>query len=131
MSVSSRDRKSVIYAEVERLRSLLDREAQRNVALLAEKAELRAQLEARTAEVEAFLSAKADAASQPRPAAAQPVTPFRARNALAKRLAITCKASVKWVDGVGFQQYVRGEWLPIPTHLIEYASKNLGTEVQA
>ena len=113
MSVSIRDRKSVIYSEVERLRALLDRQDQQLRAQSEELAQLRAQREA------------------PRPAAAQPVSPSRARNELMRRLAITCKASVKWVDGQGFRQYVRGEWMPIPTHLIEYVSKNLGVEVQA
>ena len=121
MSVSARSTKSVMYSEIERLRALLDREGQRNVALLAEKAELRDQLEA----------LRAERSAAPAPSTRAPVSPFRARNALAKRLAITCKASVKWVDGVGFRQYVRGEWMPIPTHLIEYVSKNLGVEVQA
>jgi hypothetical protein len=108
MSVSSRDRKSVIYAEVERLRALLDRQEQQLRAQSEELARLRAQREE---------------ASRPRA-----VSPTRARNELMRRLAITCKASVKWVDGQGFRQYVRGQWMPIPTHLIDYVSSNLASE---
>ncbi|HEY8343510.1 MAG TPA: hypothetical protein VIK75_11055 [Calditerricola sp.] len=115
MSVSSRDRKSVIYAEVERLRALLDQKEQ----------QLRAQSE-EIAQLRARLRAGREAAPQPRT-----MPTGRPRSELMRRLAITCKASVKWVDGQGPRQYVRGEWVPIPSHLIDYVSKSLGAEVQA
>lgn len=109
MSVSARSTKSAMYSEIERLRSLLDREARRNVALIAEKAELRTQLEELRA-------------SQP---SAAPLSERCTRNEMMKRLAITCRASVKWVDGQGFRQLVDGRWLPIPTHTIDFVAKGL------
>lgn len=113
MSVSSRDRKSVIYAEVERLRALLDQQEQ----------QLRAQHE-EIAQLRARLRAEREAAPQPR---AMPAS-RRARNELMRRLAITCKASVRWVDGQGFRQYKDGNWVAVPSHLIDYVSSNLAVE---
>ena len=45
------------------------------------------------------------------------------RNLMMKRLAITCKASVKWVDGQGFRQYKDGSWVAIPAHTVEFVAK--------
>lgn len=112
MSVSSRDRKAVIYAEVERLRALLDQQEQ----------QLRAQHE-EIARLRARLRAEREAAPQPRTMPAS-----RARNELMRRLAITCKASVRWVDGQGFRQYKDGNWVAVPSHLIDYVSSNLAVE---
>lgn len=113
MSVSARSTKSVMYSEIERLRALVDREAQRNVALLEEKAQLRASCEELTARLQARAQRTVQCAER------------STRNAIMKRLAITCRASVKWVDGQGFRQYVDGEWVAVPTHTIEFVSKNL------
>lgn len=111
MSVSARSTKKVMYSEIERLRSLLDREAQRNIALIAEKAELRKQLEE-------LRDAARDTASRGGNARCT-------RNEMMKRLAITCRASVKWVDGQGFRQYKDGNWVAIPTHTIDFVAKGL------
>ena len=47
---------------------------------------------------------------------------------MTRRLAVVCKASVKWVDGAGFQQYVGGSWLPVPAHTVAFVSNNLASE---
>ena len=120
MSVSMKNRKAVIYGEVERLRALLD---QRDLQIANQAETIRrrdAQLEALSASI-----------SAPQPSAAPReedralLSASRTRNELMKRLAITCKASVKWVDGAGFRQYKDGNWVAIPTHTIEFASKGL------
>ena len=113
MSISTRSTKAAMYSEIERLRALLDqRDAQ-----IATQAET---IRRRDAKIGA-LSAQPPA---PQPSAA-PLSERGARNLLMKRLAITCKASVKWVDGAGFRQYKDGNWVAVPTHTIEFVSKNL------
>ena len=110
MSVSARSTKPQMYSEIERLRLELDRATRSNVALTAENGELRAQLQSR---------ARATAARS------EPASDRCTRHEVMKRLAGLCKASVKWVDGQGYKQYVEGRWLGVPTHLVEYASQNL------
>ena len=112
MSVSARDRKSVIYSEVERLRNLLDKQDQQLHAQREEIGRLRARLEAPRAQPEA-------------PRAQSTMSPARTRMELMKRLAITCEASVKWVEGQGFRQYKDGSWVAIPTHTIEFVAKGI------
>ena len=102
MSISSRSAKAAMYSEIERLRSLLDQQDQQLRAQRAELAQLRAQRDEHRA-----------------------MSASRTRNELMKRLAITCRASVKWVDGQGFKQYKDGNWVAVPAHTIEFASKNL------
>lgn len=123
MSVSARDRKAVIYGEVERLRHLLDQQEQQLRAQSEELERKDQQLRAQSEELERLR------AQSPRPQSPE-VSGRRTRIELIRRLAVTCKATVKWVDGVGFQQYVRGEWRPVPAHLIDYASAGLNTETQ-
>lgn len=123
MSVSSRSTKAVMYSEIERMRDLLDLQDQRLRAQSEELARKDQQLRAAHEEIERLRAQGA------RPQAPE-VSDRRTRITLMRRLAITCKATVKWVDGVGFQQYVHGEWQPVPAHLIEYASKNLASEAQ-
>lgn len=109
MSISSRSTKAAMYSEIERLRSLLDRQEQ----------QLRAQHE-EIAQLRARLRAQREAAPQPRTMPARST-----RHELMKRLAITLKTSVKWVDGQGFKQYKDGNWVAVPAHTIEFVSKNL------
>ena len=110
MSISSRSTKAAMYSEIERLRELLYQQEQHARAdyedLTRALDELRARL------------------SAPQPSAA-PLSERGLRNELMRRLAITCKASVKWVDGQGFKQYKDGNWVAVPTHTIEFVSKNL------
>ena len=113
MSVSSRSPKAVMYPEIERLRALLD---QRDLQI-ANQAETIRRRDAQLVELRAQLSA-------PQPSAA-PLSERGARNEVMKRLAITCKASVKWIDGVGFRQYKDGNWVAIPNHTIEFVSKGI------
>ena len=117
MSISTRSTKAAMYSEIERLRALLDqRDAQ-----IATQAET---IRRRDAKIEE-LSAQPPA---PQPSAA-PLAPKRSerctRNEMMKRLAITCRASVKWVDGQGFRQYKDGNWVAIPTHTIDFVAKGL------
>lgn len=114
MSISSRSTKAAMYSEIERLRSLLDQRDQQ----IANQAET---IRRREAKIEA-LSAPQPPAPQP---SAAPLSERGTRNLLMKRLAVTCKASVKWIDGAGFRQYKDGNWVAIPTHTIEFASKGL------
>ena len=108
MSVSSRSPKAVMYPEIERLRALLD---QRDLQI-ANQAETIRRRDAQLDELRAQLS--------------EPKLSERGlRNELMKRLAVTCKASVKWIDGAGFRQYKDGNWVAIPTHTIEFVSKGL------
>lgn len=118
MSVSSRSPKAVMYSEIERLRALLD---QRDLQI----ATLEETVRRRDAKIEE-LSASFPA---PQPSAAPRAPEFSdrgTRNLMMKRLAITCKASVKWVDGQGFRQYKDGRWVGIPTHTIEFIAKGIG-----
>lgn len=119
MSISSRSTKAAMYSEIERLRSLLDQRDQQ----IATQAET---IRRRDAKIEA-LSAPQPPAPQPSAAPlSEPKLSERGlRNELMRRLAITCKASVKWIDGAGFRQYKDGNWVAIPTHTIEFASKGL------
>ena len=120
MSVSSRSTKAAMYSEIERLRSLCDLREQQHRATCAElSAEKAAHADTYAQLVE--LRAQPPA---PQPSAA-PLSERGARNLLMKRLAITCKASVKWVDGQGFKQYKDGNWVAVPTHTIEFVSKGL------
>lgn len=145
MSVSSRSTKAAMYSEIERLRELLD---QRNnqIASLEEKVscreakvkeltqdidatkyELRCShlrskdLEGRLADVTDQLSQQLRA-EQPK---AAPLSDRNTRHKMMKRLAITCKASVKWVDGQGFRQYKDDNWVAIPTHTVEFVAKGI------
>lgn len=117
MSVSSRSPKAVMYPEIERLRALLD-QRDLQIASLEEKVSRR---DAKIKELSASLSAP-----QPSAAPRSPELSDRGiRNLMMKRLAITCKASVKWVDGQGFRQYKDGRWVAIPTHTIDFVAKGL------
>ena len=109
MSISTRSTKAAMYSEIERLRSLLDQRDQQ----IANQAET---IRRREAKIEAL--------SAPQPSAA-PLSERCTRNEMMKRLAITCRASVKWVDGQGFRQYKDGNWVAIPTHTIDFVAKGL------
>lgn len=119
MSVSSRSPKAVMYSEIERLRALLD---QRDLQIATQAETIRR----RDAEIERLRAP----ATPPRPEPAPRPAPERSdrgtRNLMMKRLAITCKASVKWVDGQGFRQYKDGRWVGIPTHTVEFIAKGIG-----
>lgn len=117
MSVSSRSPEAVMYSEIERLRELLD-QRDNQIASLEEKVLRR---EAKIEELSALISAP-----QPPAAPREPELSDRGiRNLMMKRLAITCKASVKWVDGQGFRQYKNGSWVGIPTHTVEFVAKGI------
>lgn len=118
MSVSSRSPKAAMYSEIERLRALLDQRDLR-IASLEEKVLRR---EAKIEELSASISAPQPSAT-PR---APELSDRGIRNLMMKRLAITCKASVKWVDGQGFRQYKDGSWVGIPTHTVEFVAKGIG-----
>lgn len=146
MSVSSRSTKAAMYSEIERLRALFD-QRDLQIASLEEKVshrdakikELTQDLDAtkyelhcshnRSADLEdKLMETKVQLSQQlraPQPSAA-PLSERGTRNLTMKRLAITCKASVKWVDGQGFRQYKNGSWVAIPTHTIEFAAKGIG-----
>ena len=109
MSVSSRDRKSVIYAEIKRLRALLD---QRDLQIASLKKKV-LRHDAKIKELSASLSA-------PR---ASELSERRTRNLMMKRLAITCGATVKWDDDQGFLQYKAGNWVAVPAHLVRYVTE--------
>lgn len=109
MSISSRSTKAAMYSEIERLRSVLDQRDQQ----IANQAET---IRRRDAKIEAL--------SAPQPSAA-PLSERGARNEMMKRLAITCRASVKWVDGQGFRQYKDGNPVAIPTHTIDFVTKGI------
>ena len=137
MPVSSRSPKAVMYSEIERLRALLD-QRDNQIASLEEKVlrrdakieELSASLalaiqqhRATCAELRAEKEAHSDTYHRMR---SEPELLDRStRNLMMKRLAITCKASVKWVDGQGFRQYKDGRWVAIPTHTIEFIAKGI------
>ena len=114
MSISSRSPKAVMYPEIERLRALLD-QRDLQIASLEEKVSRR---DAKIEELSASLPA-------PQPSAA-PRSERSSRIPLMKRLAIVCKASIKWVDGQGFRQYKDGDWVAVPTHTVEFAAKGIG-----
>lgn len=143
MSISMRSTKTQMYSEIERLRELLD---QRNnqIASLEEKVscreakvkeltqdidatkyELRCShlrskdLEGRLADVTDQLSQQLRA-EQPK---AAPLSDRSARNLMMKRLAITCRATVKWDDDQGFLQYKAGNWVAVPAHLVRYVTE--------
>lgn len=143
MSVSSRSTKAVMYSEIERLRALLD-QRDNQIASLEEKVlrrdakieELSASLTLATqqhrttcAELSAEKAAHADTyerlPQQPSAERAPELSERGIRNLMMKRLAITCKASVKWVDGQGFRQYKDGSWVGIPTHTVEFIAKGI------
>ncbi len=129
MSISSRSTKAAMYSEIERLRSLCDLREQQHRATCAE---LSAE-KAAHADTYAQLDELRAQPPAPQPSAAplsereecRALSASRTRNELMKRLAITCKASVKWVDGQGFKQYKDGNWVAVPTHTIEFVSKGL------
>lgn len=149
MSVSSRSTKAAMYSEIERLRALLD-QRDNQIASLEEKVlrrdakieELSASLDQQERHASADFEDLARALdkaererdelsasrSAPQPSAA-PRAPSLSergtRNLMMKRLAITCKASVKWVDGQGFRQYKDGSWVGIPTHTVEFVAKGI------
>lgn len=101
MSISMRSTKAQMYSEIERLRELCDLQSQ----------QLRAALDKAERE----------------PALSEPTLSERGtRNLMMKRLAVTCKAPVKWVDGQGFRQYKDGNWVVIPAHTIQYVAKGIG-----
>lgn len=113
MSISMRSTKAQMYAEIERLRALLDHR-NNQIASLEEKV---LHLSAKIEELSASVSAP-----RPAPEDSDRVT----RNLLMKRLAITCKASVKWVDGQGFRQFKEGNWVAIPARTLEFVAKEIG-----
>ena len=117
MSVSSRSTKAAMYSEIERLRALCDLREQQHRAtcaeLSAEKA-AHADTYARLKELE----------RAPQPSAA-PLSERGTRLMMMKRLAVVCKATVKWVDGQGFRQYKDGNWVAIPTHTIDFVTKGI------
>lgn len=113
MSISSRSTKAAMYSEIERLRAVLDL---RNNLIAAQWETIR-RLEAKIEELSASRPA-------PQPSAA-PLSDRNTRHEMMKRLAITCKASVKWVDGQGFRQYKNGSWVFIPTHIIDFVAKGI------
>lgn len=141
MSVSSRSPKAVMYPEIERLRALLD-QRDLQIASLEEKVsrrdakikELTQDIDAtkyelhcshnRCVDLEDMLMETRDRLSQqlraPKP------SEQGSRIPLMKRLAIVCKASIKWVDGQGFRQYKDGNWVAVPTHTVEFAAKGIG-----
>ena len=100
MSVSMRSTKAQMYSEIERLRALLDQ---------------------RDLQIEELSASR----FTPQPSAA-PLSERGTQYLMMKRLAIVCKASVKWVDGQGFRQYKDGSWVAIPTHTIEFIAKGIG-----
>lgn len=108
MSVSARSTKKIMYSEIERLRSVLDQRDQQIALLKEDNSRLSARLQSRARDT----ASRGDNARC-------------TRNEMMKRLAITCRASVKWVDGQGFRQLVNGEWMPIPTHTIDFVAKGL------
>lgn len=126
MSVSARSTKAAMYSEIERLRSLLDQQEQHARADYEDLARALDKAERERDELRAQLSA-------PQPSAAplsereecRALSASRTRNELMKRLAITCKASVKWVDGQGFRQYKDGNWVAVPTHTIDFVAKGI------
>lgn len=145
MSVSSRSTKAAMYSEIERLRALFD-QRDLQIASLEEKVshrdakikELTQDLDAtkyelhcshnRSADLEdKLMETKVQLSQQlraPQPPAA-PLSDRNTRHEMMKRLAITCKASVKWVDGQGFRQYKNGSWVFIPTHIIDFVTKGI------
>lgn len=140
MSVSSRSPKVVMYSGIERLRELLD-QRDNQIASLEEKVlrraakieELSASLTLATqqhrttcAELSAEKAAHADTYERLSQQPSAECSERRTRNLMMKRLAITCKASVKWVDGQGFRQYKDGSWVAIPTHTVEFVAKGIG-----
>lgn len=128
MSVSSRSTKAAMYSEIERLRALLDQRVERLRALLNQRGNQIASLEEKVLRREAKIEELSALISAPQPPAAprEPELSDRGtRNLMMKRLAITCKASVKWVDGQGFRQYKEGNWVAIPTHTIEFIAKGI------
>lgn len=104
MSVSMKDRKAVIYGEVERLRALLD---QQN-AQIAMQAETIRRLQER------------EAKSEEQPAAEDREVTI-SKIEIGKRLAVLMKRSVRNAQGGGFESYVDGEWVAVPERVVRYA----------
>lgn len=111
MSISMRSTKPQMYSEIERLRALIDQRDLR-ITSLEEKVRNR---EAKIEELSASRPA-------PQPSAA-PLSDRSARNLMMKRLAITCRATVKWDDDQGFLQYKAGNWVAVPAHLVRYVTE--------
>ena len=129
MSVSMRSTKAQMYSEIERLRALLDQRVGRLRALLGQRDNQIASLEEKVLRREAKIEELSASISAPQPSAAPRAPELSDRgihNLMMKRLAITCKASVKWVDGQGFRQYKDGSWVGIPTHTVEFVAKGIG-----
>ena len=106
-----------LYAEREELSAALDQQEQQALADYEDLARALDKAERERDELRAQLSA-------PQPSAA-PLLDRNTRHEMMKRLAITCKASVKWIDGQGFKQYKDGNWVAIPNHTIEFVSKGI------
>lgn len=113
MSVSMKDRKSIIYAEVERLRALLDeRDGQ-----LAMQAESIRRLQQRCEEREAKSEAEFEAAYSE----ADEVT--LSKGEIARRLAILMKRTVRCAGDGKFESYVDKTWVTVPQRVVRYATE--------
>ena len=120
MSVNSRSTKPVMYSEIERLRALLD-QLQGQIAMQAET------IRRRDAQLESLRAEREDLTGRLQARARQSANHSErgARNEIMRRLAITLKTSVKWVDGLGFRQYANGIWMPVPTHTVDFVAKGI------
>lgn len=112
MSVSMKDRKAVIYGEVERLRALLDQQS----AQLAMQAESIRRLQEREAKSEEQRAKSA----RPAPAAEDREVTL-SKIEIGKRLAVLMKRSVRNAKDGGFESYVDGEWIAVPQRVVRYA----------
>ena len=111
MSVSMKDRKAVIYGEVERLRALNDQLDQQLSAAREELGRLRSRAKS---EEQRAKSARPAPAAEDREVTLSKIE-------IGKRLAILMKRSVRNAQGGGFESYVDGEWVAVPERVVRYA----------
>ena len=139
MSISMRNTKAQMYSEIERQRDHIDKQRHQLRAAADEIERLRAKIEElgqdldaakyemrcsrlRSKEMEAKLADVTDQLSQ-QPRASQPER--RTRNLMITRLAVVCKATVRWDEEKGFVQFEDGNWVAIPTHTVNFVAKGI------
>lgn len=117
--ITVRSRKADMYAEIERLRALLDAQDS-EVAMLRES---NMRLEDRLANaVDAFRALRAERDALKAKSEEQGAL-HRDLNEIARRASVLLKRSTQVRDG-RVEQYVGGVWTPVPPRVLHYASKS-------
>lgn len=117
-AINARSRKADMYAEVERLRALLDAQ-ESELAMLREDNERLNQRIDRAITSYRALRAERDALKAK--SEEQGALDIDAKE-IARRCALLLKRSTR-VEGGRVMQYTDGEWTPVPQRVLHYASK--------